>query len=352
MKYILISLMILLPLFLFAQKKINEKDIYFSHKSLYLYKEKPLNGTYKVKFSNPNSNFSEIATYKNGVKEGRAQKLRFDKLEEEGYYFNNKKEGIWKKFFFKDSRLEKVTRYEKGIKQGLELEYGLFSSVDSLYYVDGVLDGIQINTHKYKGRTETLYNNGTIISSVMYNTKGWLEEVCDYISPNGEEKRCVRYKYINTKDDEAIIIDSIYINHHVATLKRYQGNKIQYGIRIQKTSEENKDFITYYDKDKRVAIVEINSGNNSLFNTASLLELINSQIQYNGFNYIHGYDFMCTAFLFIFDDQSLTYIYRLQEDGTFSKYKGKEISGSGDDMLPGCTEELIEKNAEIPKIKY
>lgn len=344
MRYILTLTFLLFSIIGFAQKKIKEKDIYITE-GKYYHNGIPLNGIYKVKFSKPNDHFSEIANYTNGIKNGNAQKLRFNKLEEEGNYINNKKEGIWKEYLYSTKSLEKISNYKNGIKEGLEIVFGPFSYTDSLFYINGVQDGIQIRNEKYKGRTETVYQNGTIISSESHDKDGNLKERCVYRGG----KRCANYVRGYKGKQRVTYTDSIYTTKEIKTFKRYLNDSLQFHIKVK---HEGNLYILYYLENKLHMLDEIlvykpRFYMNSVFDSVcqSIDNTLNENLfLYNDFN-------RCSIYTIILDKCDY-YIYRLNNDGrSFYKSKYHYFEGAGD-ILPGCVEDRQQNNVKLPNIGY
>jgi len=345
MKFKLIFLILLFSVTSFAQKKIKQKDIACID-NIYYYKDEPLNGTYKIQFSKPNKHFSEIADYVNGVKEGDARMLWRNNLRKEGIYKNNKKEGEWKTYAYHKKNIEEITNYKNGIKEGLEVVYNKYghSIVDSLFYKNGKLDGIQIRNERYKGRTETLYKNDTIISSILYDTNGQLKESCKYNNYQEENKRCAIYVKKQIGNQLLIYTDSTLSGSDKKILKRYLNDSLQFQVKI---IQKEKIYILYYEKNELRMMDEIYSYDNYFVADMIFHSLCYKVKEYAYQSFFAYDDFRCSIYTLILDKPDY-YIYRQNSDkNTFSKYRHGYFEGSGD-MLPGCVEDKIKDKSELP----
>lgn len=169
-------------------------------------------------------------TFVNGSKEGVSNSYFLDnKIESEGYYLNDKRDGLWK-WYNPDNTLNAVRTYDLGDLKGLSENYDLFGKIKSRFdYVDGSIYGIG----------DIFYYNGNKKEEVTY----WEDEEngpTKYFGFNGEYVMTLLFEhgalskivYVNGKGGAGksdtipatatITIESKYANGKTAFIMEYK----------------------------------------------------------------------------------------------------------------------------------
>ncbi|WP_262148225.1 hypothetical protein [Chryseobacterium foetidum] len=253
MEKIFVTFILLLSFALFhSQKKIREKHVVFSD-AKYYYKKKIINGEFLIKFEKPKEIFSEKSYFSEGIKNGFSSIYRFGKLEENGKYNNNLREGLWFKYFHHNTEVVQISYYKKGKKEGLELKNNFSGSIDSLYYRNGELDG----QSKIGGQYET-YRSGKLVFREVKDKYNNPELQCKYTD---KTSLCVRKQPSDEQVEGYVIIDSISKKDNFTEMKTFvNGN---YHRKVTFFKEKLKDIYHYeikiYNFDSLTKVYDLTS---------------------------------------------------------------------------------------------
>ena len=210
-----------------------------------------MNGEFLIKWEKPKEIFSEKSYFTEGIKRGFSSIYRFGKLEENGNYENNLKEGLWFRYFHHSTRVEQITFYKNGLKDGLELKPDYAGSIDSLYYKNGELDG----RSKIGGQYET-YEFGKLVFREVKDKYNNPELLCSYTD---KTSLCVRKQPADEQIDGYVIIDSISTKDNFTELKTFV-NGI-YRRKVTFSKEKLKDVFHYqikiYDDDSLKKVYDL-----------------------------------------------------------------------------------------------
>ncbi len=130
------------------------------------YKKGKKNGEWLFFFSYVGDNIilSNVVNYKEGRKQGYFFETDGHTFSTEGYYKNNKKDGLWK--ISKDGFLEEIN-YRRGLKSGIYYSYDMENFATRGQYKKGTKDGVWIiEDKKNEGFiTKETYKKGVLIST-------------------------------------------------------------------------------------------------------------------------------------------------------------------------------------------
>jgi len=86
-----------------------------------------------------------------------------EELEEDGTYFNGKREGAWNTYHTKNGLISSITHYKDGLKNGAFIQMNDRATVELVaYYINDKLEGPYRKFNRSKIKEESLYKNGKL----------------------------------------------------------------------------------------------------------------------------------------------------------------------------------------------
>ena len=170
----------IIPFLLFSQDKEIPRQKVINISNIYYFRNKPLNGKYKIYNKRDKKEDYEITNFINGLKNDSLSFLYFFGSISKGKYVNGLKKGKWTSTY-RDGKLYEICNYDNGKRNGQSIKFDYNGALqDTLTYKNDKLEGWQIIGNK-SGKRKELFENGELKESIEEQNGGNFSSKLKYI---------------------------------------------------------------------------------------------------------------------------------------------------------------------------